>query len=185
MAVGLTMNQLDAWEDQYRGDSRKCWTKVMEYWLKGDSEQYPATWEGLCSLLEDTEFSTASEELNKAVIEASSGKVEFNRSHSTCGPNELPSSNISSGDNDSTGITSASNNDGDTTSENACAESENGSFDAVTSKDEGALVNGTETSPAPPIQATPTQTATQAEDKLDDNSYLPSKSVSFFIVLKA
>ena len=31
--LGLTPSQLDAWDEQYRGNASTCWTKVMEYWL--------------------------------------------------------------------------------------------------------------------------------------------------------
>lgn len=66
--LGLGTNQLDRWEDQYRGDSNMCWARVMEEWLNGNSEgDYPVTWEGMYSLLDDAEFSVVTEELRKAV----------------------------------------------------------------------------------------------------------------------
>ena len=70
LAIGLTLNQLDAWEHQYLGDVLRCWTRVMESWLKMENSDYPATWEGLYSLLEDVELSAISEDLRQAVIAA-------------------------------------------------------------------------------------------------------------------
>ena len=43
----------------------------MECWLKGESDEYPATWEGLYTLLEDMEFSQVSKELMEAVMASS------------------------------------------------------------------------------------------------------------------
>ena len=71
LAIGLTTDRLTAWDDQYRGNVLLCWTRVMERWLKGVSDEYSATWEGLYDLLEDTEFSQISLELKKAVAESS------------------------------------------------------------------------------------------------------------------
>ena len=31
--LGASQNQLDEWEEQYRGNASKCWNRVMEYWL--------------------------------------------------------------------------------------------------------------------------------------------------------
>ena len=38
MLLRLTINQLNVWEDQYRGDANKCWDRVMEQWLNGSCE---------------------------------------------------------------------------------------------------------------------------------------------------
>lgn len=67
--LGLTMNQLKRWEDQYRGDSNSCWARVMEFWLSGgsDKDDYPVTWEGLYTLLYDTEYSVVADELKMVV----------------------------------------------------------------------------------------------------------------------
>ena len=102
---GLSPNQLDAWEHQYRGNTRKCWTRVMEHWLKGESEDYPATWEGLYDLLRDIEFSTVSLELDEAVIAAcacDSGATAVESSTTPIGaqPADVSSSN-STNENDS------------------------------------------------------------------------------------
>ena len=62
--VGLEENRLDVLEIKYRGDAVVCWSKVMQHWLdSGGNEDYPATWEGLCSLLEDVECAKIAKEL--------------------------------------------------------------------------------------------------------------------------
>lgn len=70
LLLGISQNQLRAWEEQYRGNANMCWTKVMEYWLNGvGKDSYPPTWEGLYMLLEDAEYSQIAEELKRAVDE--------------------------------------------------------------------------------------------------------------------
>ena len=63
--VGLE-DQLDAWDTQYRGDANICLLRVTQHWLEGASE-YPATWDGFYSLLEDAECAEIAKELRKAV----------------------------------------------------------------------------------------------------------------------
>ena len=73
LILGLTGNQLDVLADQYRGDSNMCWAKVMECWLSGSCKRddYPVTWEGVYTLLNDAEYSVIAEELRMAVDRAS------------------------------------------------------------------------------------------------------------------
>lgn len=63
--LGLTMNQLEAWEmDQCCKNSSALWRKVMNYWLtKGQTLDYPATWDGLNSLLLDLSYTEIAREL--------------------------------------------------------------------------------------------------------------------------
>lgn len=78
MILRLTTNQLNVWEDQYRGDANMCWARVMEHWLSGNSEaDYPVTWEGLYSMLDDAEFSQIAEELREAVNQASASSAIY------------------------------------------------------------------------------------------------------------
>ena len=57
MLLGLSLNQLDAWDAEYRGNASRCWNRVMDQWLtQGGSDDYPATWEGLYTLLKNTGF---------------------------------------------------------------------------------------------------------------------------------
>ena len=73
MCLELTVNQLDGWESEYRGAVSRCWNKVMEHWLDegGVTEDYPATWEGLYTLLEDVQCTQVAEELKNALESAS------------------------------------------------------------------------------------------------------------------
>ena len=66
--LGLTMSQLDAWDDQYRGSAGVCWNKLMAHWLdEGGTSDYPPTWEGLYTLLQDGEYSKTASQLRRAV----------------------------------------------------------------------------------------------------------------------
>ena len=67
LLLGLEPNQLDALKLDNPGQTAMCWNIVMEHWRKGDSVQYPPTWEGLYTLLEDMEFSRFADELKEAV----------------------------------------------------------------------------------------------------------------------
>ena len=45
--------------------------KVMEYWLtKRPIPEYPPTWDGLCEMLEDVEYTEEARQLRKAVAAA-------------------------------------------------------------------------------------------------------------------
>ena len=71
LTLGLKLNQLDAWKTQYQGDAAICWNKVMEDWLtRGGSCGYPATWEGLYSLLDDLGFVNISRKMQRAAAVA-------------------------------------------------------------------------------------------------------------------
>ena len=62
------VDEVDAWDDKYRGDPDSCWKKVMKHWLDGGSEEdYPPTWEGLYDLLVDVRCSVVAKELKKVV----------------------------------------------------------------------------------------------------------------------
>ena len=67
LLLGLGMNQLRVWRQERLGDVTMCWNLVMEHWLKGDSADYPPSWEGLYTLLQDMEFSTQAREMKEAV----------------------------------------------------------------------------------------------------------------------
>ena len=62
------LDQLEAWAEEYRGVSSRCWCRVMNYWItENDSPDYPATWSGLFLVLEDVEYSEVAAELKKAL----------------------------------------------------------------------------------------------------------------------
>ena len=68
LAVGLLLAQLKALERQYRDNANRCWLEVMEQWLSGGGTgAYPATWEGLCSLLRDCGYAEVAASLCKAL----------------------------------------------------------------------------------------------------------------------
>ena len=67
LAIGITNNTLCAWEDQYRGNADLCWTRVMDHLLKGECEDFPASWDGICSLLDDCQLSSVSKSLKEVV----------------------------------------------------------------------------------------------------------------------
>ena len=69
MLLGLSLNQLDAWDAEYRGNANKCWNRVIDQWLtRGGSHDYPATWEGVYTLLKDTGFKKIARKLKSAIV---------------------------------------------------------------------------------------------------------------------
>lgn len=68
--LGYTMNTMEGWKMEYQGNVTVCWNKVMEQWLAGGgTHDYRATWEGLCSLLNDCNLSKAAADLKHAMLE--------------------------------------------------------------------------------------------------------------------
>jgi hypothetical protein len=68
LRVGLTMNRLESWEEQYNKNASRCWLKVMGHWLNnGGTEHYPATWEGLYTLVRDCDLPEVALSLLKAL----------------------------------------------------------------------------------------------------------------------
>ena len=59
--------QLDGWNTQYLADAARCWMKIMQCWLNGESDEYPPSWEGLYTLLEDVGYPAVATELKTAV----------------------------------------------------------------------------------------------------------------------
>ena len=67
--IDMTQNELDGLGKQKGQDSDECWTAVMGKWLQGQgSSDYPVTWEGLYTLLDDIGVSEITAGLKKAVI---------------------------------------------------------------------------------------------------------------------
>ncbi len=68
LRLGMTLNDLEALEREHRGNAKDIWNKVMDHWLAGGSgHDYPASWEGLYTLLNDLELSEVAKRLQKAV----------------------------------------------------------------------------------------------------------------------
>ena len=69
--LDLPQNMLDAWREECHHISAHCWCKVMHHWLTGgDTPDYPATWDGLFEILEDTEYFEVARQLKEAVLAA-------------------------------------------------------------------------------------------------------------------
>ena len=67
----ISHNHLTAWEKQNLGDVTSCMENVMLHWLSGGgTRDYPTTWQGLCTLLDDLNLSKVAEDLMKAVTAA-------------------------------------------------------------------------------------------------------------------
>lgn len=71
MLLNRNMAEFKDIQQQQEGDDELCWCDVMEKWLLGNgSSTYPATWEGLHSLLLDAQADDAAKLLKKAVCNA-------------------------------------------------------------------------------------------------------------------
>ena len=83
LSIGLHIDRLEAWEKQYQNDAARCWQQVMSHWLKaGGTSDYPATWDGLCTLLVDIKCPQDAEEL-KAALDSPAHPNLANPSHPT------------------------------------------------------------------------------------------------------
>ena len=60
--------QLEVWAK--RLDDEECSEKVLYAWLDQSPRRYPATWEGLYELLDDSELGQVATELKQAVDNA-------------------------------------------------------------------------------------------------------------------
>ncbi len=68
LRLSMTLNDLEALECEHRGNAKDIWNKVMDHWLAGGGGcDYPASWEGLYTLLNDLELSEVAKQLEKAV----------------------------------------------------------------------------------------------------------------------
>ncbi len=66
--LGYNAGWLQSCKTQHLGDSKLIWKEVMQCWLTDDgTHKYPATWEGLYSLLDDLQLGQISAQLRKAV----------------------------------------------------------------------------------------------------------------------
>ena len=62
---------MEGWEDELRGKVRRCWCTVMSKWLDNDGTgEYPATWGGVVSVLEDVELWEVARELEQVLRSA-------------------------------------------------------------------------------------------------------------------
>ena len=64
----LPRQQLEVWAK--RKDDKDCCEAVLFHWLDHSPRRYPATWEGLYELLDDSELGQVAIELRQAVDNA-------------------------------------------------------------------------------------------------------------------
>ncbi len=63
----LTAANLKCISVKHRGDGRECLRDVLRDWVQSDSSDYPATWGGLLSLLDDLELHACAKSLQAAL----------------------------------------------------------------------------------------------------------------------
>ena len=58
--MGLSSNVLDSIEKNYSRSVEQCCRNVFRSWLEGEKGGliYPVSWEGICTLLEDMDYSS-------------------------------------------------------------------------------------------------------------------------------
>ena len=64
---GQEKNQLNSIKEEC-SKCERCWCKVMNWWLRaGGTAEYPATWRGLLTVLEDIECESVARELERVL----------------------------------------------------------------------------------------------------------------------
>ena len=66
--IEVPRQQLEVWAK--RKDDNECCEEVLSYWLDHPPPDYPATWEGLYELLNDSEIGQVAADLKEAVDNA-------------------------------------------------------------------------------------------------------------------
>ena len=66
--TGLSFPELTNISEKYRGDPKECCRAVLGEWLANPPPDYPATWQGLLELLEDSQLGQVVSEL-KCVLD--------------------------------------------------------------------------------------------------------------------
>jgi hypothetical protein len=59
---------LDSWEKQYFHDSLECCNAVFSYWLNNPCKSYPCTWDGVCRLLDNSQFGEVAAQVRRAKL---------------------------------------------------------------------------------------------------------------------
>ena len=71
MLLKYSLTELEDIKREQKGSDELCWISLMEKWLlDGGSSSYPATWEGLCHLLVDSESPNIAKLLRRVVTQA-------------------------------------------------------------------------------------------------------------------
>ena len=61
-------DELKGWEDEFHRNAKRCWREVMSRWLdNAGTGEYPATWGGVLSVLEDVELWEVARELERVL----------------------------------------------------------------------------------------------------------------------
>ena len=70
--LGQDPKRFQGWSKKHRSNAIKIWKEVMEMWLAEDgTHDYPATWEGVHSLLCDLNLAPIAAELRHALSKQS------------------------------------------------------------------------------------------------------------------
>ncbi len=72
--LGLTAANLECIYAKHHGEPRECCRDVLKDWVRSDSSDYPATWGGLLSLLDDLQLHACAKSL-QAALECSPNSV--------------------------------------------------------------------------------------------------------------
>ena len=70
--LNLTYSKLQSLADEYRQEQKECYraAAVLGLWLDNPSPDYPATWQGLIDLLEDSQLGEVATELRTVLSKA-------------------------------------------------------------------------------------------------------------------
>ena len=74
--MAIPIQQLEVWAREK--DAEECCERVLSYWLDNPPQDYPATWEGLYELLEDSELSQVAAKLKQAVVNSVDSSCKYN-----------------------------------------------------------------------------------------------------------
>ena len=58
---------IERWDRRFSRDSLECCDALFNYWLDNPCPLYPPTWDGVCRLLVDAQFSQVASELKEAL----------------------------------------------------------------------------------------------------------------------
>ena len=68
--LNLTYSKLQSLADKYRQEQKECCRTVLRLWLDNPPPDYPATWQGLIDLLEDSQLGEVATELRTVLSKA-------------------------------------------------------------------------------------------------------------------
>ena len=77
LRVKIERDLLKSWCKKFQGDSVDCWCEVMEHWINTDGKgcDYPVTWDGLYSMLDDLEYCQVARDLKTAITACSASQA--------------------------------------------------------------------------------------------------------------